>query len=72
VRPLRLAVRTSPSHGENTSSILVGVTNHFNDLAPDSRYYPGNLGNGWKIDALKRREPGGNRRGQSLERPVID
>ena len=25
-RPLRLAVRTSPSHGENTSSILVGVT----------------------------------------------
>ena len=32
-RPLRLAVRTSPSHGENTSSILVGVTSVFNDLA---------------------------------------
>jgi hypothetical protein len=24
--PLRLAVRTTPSHGVNTSSILVGVT----------------------------------------------
>ena len=32
-RPLRLAVRTSPSHGENTSSILVGVTSDFNGLS---------------------------------------
>ncbi len=32
-RPLRLAVRTSPSHGENTGSIPVGVTNGIKDLA---------------------------------------
>src|SRR4051812_22579445 len=35
-RPLRLAVRTSPSHGENTSSILVGVTISRNDAGHHS------------------------------------
>ncbi len=32
VRSLRLAVRTSPSHGENRSSILLGSANLFNYL----------------------------------------
>jgi hypothetical protein len=33
VRSLRLAVRTSPSHGENRSSILLGSASSFNNLA---------------------------------------
>jgi hypothetical protein len=32
VRSLRLAVRTSPSHGENRSSILLGSASNFNNL----------------------------------------
>jgi hypothetical protein len=33
-RSLRLAVRTSPSHGENRGSIPLGSANHFNWLEP--------------------------------------
>ena len=40
-RPLRLAVRTSPSHGENTGSIPVGVTSFGNPSDGTPRGRPG-------------------------------
>jgi hypothetical protein len=41
VRSLRLAVRTSPSHGENRSSILLGSASLFKGLAFQNRLQTG-------------------------------
>src|SRR5829696_8425648 len=67
-RPLSLAVRTSPSHGENTSSILVGVTTRFQWLRSQSHVADRNFSTFYllsTVDALGRPDTVRRSKGQN-------